>query len=238
MTEATRDDRPTRLERGARGALVVLLAWHSLAWMGDPARGPADGTWLLHGVSLGMHETGHLVFAPFGEVAAVLGGSLLQLLLPLAFVAEFARRRRWDGAALSLWWVAQNGWDVAVYVADARAESLPLVGGGEHDWAFLLMRWHALAADHSIARGLAHGASALAVVALVWAAFAPASAAYAACAPAADEPAAAEPTATAAPSAPPPARPGPRPSSARRATRTSASFPSPSSPSTPSRPCS
>lgn len=150
----------------ARLALLLLLAWHSLAWMGDPARGPADGTWLLHGVSLGMHETGHLVFAPLGEAATVLGGSLLQILLPLAFVGAFARRRQWYAAAVCVWWAAQNGWDVAVYVADARAEALPLVGGGEHDWAFLLARWGRLDADLAIGRALSYASSVLAIGAL------------------------------------------------------------------------
>ena len=160
------DRPPTRHAVVARLALVAVLAWHSLAWMGDPARGPADGTWLLHGVSLGMHEPGHFVFAPFGEAATALGGSLLQMLLPLAFVASFAWRREWYATAVCAWWAAQNGWDVAVYVADARAESLPLVGGGEHDWAFLLMRWNLLAADHTIARALSHASSVVAIGAL------------------------------------------------------------------------
>ena len=39
---------------------------------------------------------------------------------------------------VALWWVAQNLWNVSVYVRDARAEDLPLVGGGEHDWNYLL----------------------------------------------------------------------------------------------------
>lgn len=34
--------------------------------------------------------------------------------------------------------MAQNCWNISVYVRDARAQELPLVGGGEHDWAMLL----------------------------------------------------------------------------------------------------
>jgi hypothetical protein len=36
--------------------------------------------------------------------------------------------------------MGQNCWKISVYVRDARAQELPLVGGGEHDWAFLLDR--------------------------------------------------------------------------------------------------
>lgn len=153
-----------------RLALVALLAWHTLVWIADPALGPGDGTWFLHGVSLGMHETGHLVFAPFGETMTILGGSLLQVLLPIVFAATFAVRRAGYAAGICAWWVAQNVADVAIYVADARAEALPLVGGGEHDWAMLLLRWNRLDADVTIARALSHGAAVLAIVALAIAA--------------------------------------------------------------------
>lgn len=156
-------DDPARL---ARYALVALLAWHSFTWLQDPALGPADGTWFLHGVSLGMHETGHLVFALFGETMAILGGSLLQVLLPIVFVVTFALRRVGFGAAICGWWVAQNVWDVAIYVADARAEALPLVGGGEHDWAMLLMQWNRLDADIAIAHTMSHVAAIIAIVSL------------------------------------------------------------------------
>jgi len=149
-----------------RIALVALLAWHTRAWVADPALGPADGTWFLHGVSLGMHETGHLVFAPFGETIGILGGSLLQILLPLVFVIAYVRQRASYGAAIGAWWVAQNVWDVAIYVADARAEALPLVGGGEHDWAMLLLRWDLLTSDVVIARALSNAAAVIAIVAL------------------------------------------------------------------------
>jgi hypothetical protein len=134
--------------------------------MSDPALGPADGTAFLHGVSLGMHETGHLVFAPFGETMAILGGSLLQVLLPVVFAIAFLRQRAWYAAAVGAWWVAQNVWDVAVYVADARAEALPLVGGGEHDWALLLQRWDLLASDVAIARTMSHAAAVVAIASL------------------------------------------------------------------------
>ena len=36
-------------------------------------------------------------------------------------------------------------------MADARAQVLPLVGGGDHDWARIFGRWHVLAHDTQIA---------------------------------------------------------------------------------------
>jgi hypothetical protein len=39
-----------------------------------------------------------------------------------------------------------------VYVKDAQAQELPLVGGGEHDWAVLLEQWGWLDRDQSLGR--------------------------------------------------------------------------------------
>ena len=37
-----------------------------------------------------------------------------------------------------------------MYVKDARAQELPLVGGGEHDWAYLLGELNVLPRDQAI----------------------------------------------------------------------------------------
>ena len=127
----------------------MALAAYGVASLRTP-----DAGRLLDGVDLAIHETGHIVFSPFGDIVTALGGTLLQLLLPAAFVVHFLRRRDRLGAAVCLWWVAQNCWNISVYVADARAQELPLVGGGEHDWAYLLGEAGWLARDAAIARGV------------------------------------------------------------------------------------
>jgi hypothetical protein len=132
--------------RYLRLALIAGLAIYGLFCLSN-----IETCWLLDGVDLAIHETGHLVFAPFGDTIGVLGGTLFQLIVPLAFVASFWRRDRY-AAMVCLWWVAQNCWHVAVYVDDARAQLLPLVGGGEHDWAYLLGEAGWLSQDHAIAR--------------------------------------------------------------------------------------
>jgi hypothetical protein len=135
--------------RFARLAFLVCLAVYGVASLRTP-----DAGRLLDSVDLAIHETGHLVFAPFGELIGFFGGTLLQLLFPAVFVAYFLRRGERYGAAMCLWWVAQNCWNVSVYVADARAQELPLVGGGEHDWAYLLGETGWLAHDATIATAI------------------------------------------------------------------------------------
>ena len=45
-------------------------------------------------------------------------------------------------------------WNVSVYVKDARALELPLVGGGEHDWAYLLGELNLLPRDQAIGHAI------------------------------------------------------------------------------------
>ena len=138
-----------RTLRLARLGLLVFLALYGVASLRTPGEGR-----LLDGIDLAIHETGHLVFAPFGEVFTALGGTLFQLIVPALFVGYFLRRGERFGAAVCLWWVAQNCWNISVYVADARAQELPLVGGGEHDWAYLLAEAGWLTRDVALARAI------------------------------------------------------------------------------------
>jgi hypothetical protein len=105
-------------------------------------------------INLPIHETGHLVFAWGGEVITALGGTLFQLIVPLAFVIYFWQRHDRYSASAPLWWMGQNCLNIARYVADARAMELPLVGGGEHDWNYLLTVWDALPRDMRIAHDI------------------------------------------------------------------------------------
>jgi hypothetical protein len=120
-------------ERRWRTILTLVLAVYG--WL--CLRSPESYRW-LDSLDLAIHETGHLVFAFAGETLSILGGTLLQLILPAAFTLALWRRGDRHGATVPLWWLGQNCWNISVYVRDARTQSLPLVGGGEHDWAILL----------------------------------------------------------------------------------------------------
>jgi hypothetical protein len=132
-----------------RRAFSLLLLVYGLYGLAHLGRGT-----LLDGVDLAIHETGHLVFAPFGEFIGFAGGTLFQLIMPLAFVGYFVRREDRHAASVALWWVGQNCGHIAYYVADARAMELPLVGGGEHDWNYLLGELGLLAREQAIAHAI------------------------------------------------------------------------------------
>lgn len=136
----------TLTERRWRGGLTIILAIYGL-WCGLT---PDRFHW-PDAIDLPIHETGHIVFGWGSEVLVALGGTLFQLIVPLAFVIYFWRRKDRHASSVALWWVGQNCFNIARYIADARAQELPLVGGGEHDWTFLLSTWRLLPQDQTLA---------------------------------------------------------------------------------------
>jgi len=111
-------------------ALVPYVLWLALAYRYH----------LVDGVNLGAHEAGHMFFRFFGQTMHFLGGSIGQLVFPVAFVVHFARRAQWFEAAVMAVWVAESLMYLAEYMGDAQAQLLPLVGGHIHDWHWLLSR--------------------------------------------------------------------------------------------------
>ncbi len=65
----------------ARRLFTLFLLVYGLYDLAQPGRGT-----LLGGVDLAIHETGHLVFSPFGEFMGFAGGTLFQLIMPASFV--------------------------------------------------------------------------------------------------------------------------------------------------------
>jgi hypothetical protein len=134
------------IDRRWRVVLTLVLAIYGYLCL----RSPGDYRW-LDSLDLAIHETGHLVFAFDGETLAVLGGTLFQLIVPAAFVVALWRAGDRHGATVPLWWMGQNCWNISVYIRDARAQELPLAGGGEHDWAMLLGEGGWLSRDGALA---------------------------------------------------------------------------------------
>lgn len=93
-------------------------------------------------LNLLIHETGHLIFMPFGLFVHVLAGSVLQILFPCSFLVYFILRREYFSASFILFWIADNIINVSVYMRDAQQMQLPLLGGDAvtHDWNWIFVR--------------------------------------------------------------------------------------------------
>jgi hypothetical protein len=137
-------------------ALAPYAAWLIFAY----------GYHFLDGVNLAFHEAGHLFLTPFGQALHFLGGTLGQLAVPAAVALHFRARGDPFAAAVCWLWLGESGMNVAVYVADARAQALPLVGGGVHDWLWLLSKAGLLQHCETLGSLLHLGASG--VVATAW----------------------------------------------------------------------
>ena len=165
-----------KLRTAGRVLLLLVLirwTWLFLVW---PMRQDVIGSSFLHLISIPFHEAGHILFAPFGDVVTALGGSIAQVLIPIVcFVAFLTTNPNPFGAAVMAWWAGQNLMDVAVYINDARALKLVLLGGQTgaevegHDWERILIAWGMLHRDHQIARAVQFAGEMLMIAALLWA---------------------------------------------------------------------
>ena len=142
------------------GFAVVCLAFH---WFGEEGWVP-----LLDSANLALHEAGHPLVGIFSARATVYGGTLFQLAFPLAAAVHFHRAENPAGVAGAVVWLGENLFNVARYMADARAQELPLVGNGDHDWTEIFSRWHVLHLDGRIA-GITRGIGLILITAaVVW----------------------------------------------------------------------
>ena len=99
-----------------------------------------------------VHEAGHFFFGFFGHFIRVLGGTLMQLIVPSLLVWHFYVHAYRTGTQISLFWLGHSFLNVAVYASDARARQLPLLGGNRagHDWHYMLGRLGILEYDQLV----------------------------------------------------------------------------------------
>lgn len=140
-------------------ACMSALTFTQLGWIGS------DGTFgflsLVNGgamqyvVSIPMHELGHFLFMPLGEMMTVLGGSLLEVLLPSILFVWFFKRECSGLASFALYLAGYGLIHVAAYMGTARNHDgmvfLSLDQNPEtHDWFRLFGWWGLLEHDTTV----------------------------------------------------------------------------------------
>jgi hypothetical protein len=132
-----------------RAALLAYLVYAEVRYL----RNPLSST-MFAGITLAFHEMGHLLFNPLGHFIGSLMGSGMQVLIPALVVVIFLRQEDYFGMSVGGFWLSFSLFDLANYIADARAMELPLVGFSddpEHDWHYLLGAVHMLPMDTTFA---------------------------------------------------------------------------------------
>ena len=131
-------------------AALATLYFLSIAY------NPAQGSF-LDLIDLPIHETGHLLFRPFGEFMMVAGGSIFQVIFPAVFVGYFVWNEKYYSAAIVLFWVGQSILNVFVYANDAVVMQLVLTSGftgsegSFHDWNYILDKFSLLNSTRTVA---------------------------------------------------------------------------------------
>jgi hypothetical protein len=107
-----------------------------------------------HGLDLVIHEAGHVFALILPRFFYILGGPALQVILPAVCALAFLHQRHLVSFAVALFWTGESITDVAIYMADAKTQALPLLGGdgAVHDWNYLLGQLHLLGWAPSLAR--------------------------------------------------------------------------------------
>lgn len=123
-----------------RALLLVYLVYADYRLFSNP-----ESSTIFSGITLAFHEMGHVVFSLFGQFICVLMGSGTQVLIPIIVIVLFYKQQGdFFGMAVGGFWLSFSLFELARYVADARAMELPLVtlGGGDpqHDWNYLSAR--------------------------------------------------------------------------------------------------
>lgn len=163
------------------GYLLIYLCFFLWGWSFILAdlKSQELNTSFMHTINLVFHEAGHVIFSLFGSFMSVLGGSLLQLLIPFVVMMAFIFKYRDNFAAsIGLWWLSQSMLDLVPYISDARAQEMWLLGGvrgkdmpGIHDWNNILSRLGLLEYDQALATLLTVLAITLMLLSFIWGAW-------------------------------------------------------------------
>ena len=138
----------------SRPAIVAWLVFY-IVFLGY-AFSAHGGFLFIDNANLVVHEGGHNLFGWFGPTLGLWGGTLLQWLVPFLLAAYFLTERQTAGFVFCLFFFFENWLYTAMYMADARAQELPLVTTGdpefvEHDFHAIFTQLGVLDDDAKIA---------------------------------------------------------------------------------------
>ena len=114
----------------AVGALLLIAVWGWFALVKN------DQTPIFVYLNIAVHETGHVLFRPFGELTMLIMGSGFEVLFPFAVGVVFLLRKRDLVSTAVCWgWAASALASAATYIADADDGRLALLGATGPDAA-------------------------------------------------------------------------------------------------------
>ncbi len=111
-------------------------------------QGSIDNVFLagMYFIQFGVHEVSHLVFAFLPPIFTAASGSVGEIAFTGLILFATLRQKAYFAAIFAALWVMLAMTSAGRYIADAKAQLMPLTGPGEnpqHDWQFVLgqMGW-------------------------------------------------------------------------------------------------
>lgn len=156
---------------------ILFFVWGWSFILADHYSGELNDSF-MHTINLVFHEAGHVIFRLFGHFMTILGGSLMQLIMPLIVIFSLlVKNKDTFGASIGLWWLAQSMMDLVAYINDAQRQEMWLLGGvqgkdmpGIHDWNNILGQLGLLQNAYAIAVTVSWFAILLMLLTFVWSA--------------------------------------------------------------------
>lgn len=127
-----------RILRWVPSVIIIPVAIYFLSQYGKFS--------LLDNFDLIIHEAGHVFFSFFGETMYILGGTLMQIIVPALLIAYGLLSMQRVIFQVSVCLLAQNLINISVYAGDAMTQKLRLFGppGAKHDWHTILTKYNIL----------------------------------------------------------------------------------------------
>ena len=120
-----------------RAPVLLWMAWILVHYWNAPWYST-----VFSGIDLAIHEIGHILWSPLGEFPGFAGGTLTQLLAPVAVGIGFVRQRDWFAVSFAFCWLGINCFEIVEYAGDALTRQLPLVSPSTampiHDGTYML----------------------------------------------------------------------------------------------------
>jgi len=113
----------------AVGAVLLIGVW---GWFALVER---DQTPLFVYLNIAVHETGHVLFRPFGELTMLIMGSGFEVLFPFLVGIHLLIKRDVVATSVCFGWAASALASAATYIADADDGRLALLGATGPDSA-------------------------------------------------------------------------------------------------------
>lgn len=104
----------------------------------------------MYMINFGVHEVSHVITAFLPPILTAAAGSIGEVSFTLLLLFATIKEKAYFAAVFAAQWVMLGFMSAGRYMADARAQTLPLIGPGEtvtHDWYFVFSQLGWLGAD-------------------------------------------------------------------------------------------